>query len=212
MKKFKNLDATAKRLSTRILSEYNDPAKRRSTIDATKLRLLSIDLLEKAGIPYTEEVSPREQYVHWNGEVLAIRTQMGDHILHELAHFQCAEPRWWKTPEWGMEPGPDGHSSEARATFQTCDNYRKDQFDEESHASLLGIMWERHLGYRFRDNLNSHCWVRTIYDPDGRSTGKDKWENDGAWEAFRWLLEHGYINGAGRPSLVFRDGKERVDL
>jgi hypothetical protein len=224
VKKFKNIELTARRLASRVLNEGTEAlnAAKKPKYDREdrggKLSKISIGLMKKAGVPLYEDLSPEEAAVHWDGSGLAVAGLRGTSLIHELAHLQLAPQEWLRTPEYGLGIGPEGNVFKAEKRFGelqpwNANCYVRNEVDEEVRASLLGILWERHFGFNFWDTFAEHCWTGWEEDTgDWNAPGRLVWDHDDCDEPFRWLLKHGYINGAGRPNLVFSDGSNRLNL
>lgn len=218
MKRFKNIELTARRLASRVLNEGTEAinADRKVPYDREerggRLAKLTLDMMRKAGVPLYDDVAPEDAGVHWDGQGLAIAGLRGTSVIHELAHLQIAPQEWLRTPEYGLGIGPEGSFHVAKERFGGTP-WMRNGGDEEIYASLLGILWERHFGFNFWDTFSEHCWTGWEENKDDwDAPGRLVWDHDDCDDAFRWLLEHGYINGVGRPNLVFRDGSNRLNL
>lgn len=77
-----------------------------------------------------------------------------DIVLHELAHFQIATPKRRLKYNFGL-----GFIGGNKST-------KKWQWNEESLASILGILWEWNLGLNYLDTLKYHQWYDEEYDLD----------------------------------------------
>jgi hypothetical protein len=86
----------------------------------------------------------------WDGETVTASTPAN--LLHEVAHFQIA-PAWRRfKPGYGLGIEPEGVEHPQLATDMRSAL-------EESLASVLGILWQAHLGYEdWPDTAKSHGW------------------------------------------------------
>ncbi len=73
-------------------------------------------------------------------------------LCHDLAHWLIASPDRRVLPDFGLGPGPD-----SCATAERNVNVSTAQL-EESAASILGILIERHLGGDVTSTLKRHRW------------------------------------------------------
>jgi len=112
-------------------------------------------------------------------------------LLHEIAHWQMANARRRRAPEFGLGPGPEtGHRAAAeRATLLTGVTRER----EEAMASLLGILWETALGQPALASFLDQNWLEGA-------------ERPGAARHFETVLARliraGLVDLAGRPQLT----------
>ena len=89
--------------------------------------------------------------LQYDGDNRTLRACVSDdeetvsNLAHELAHWLCATPERRHEPEFGLggKTGP-----------ATADN----PYDEEAHASMLGILIEREIGADYNWTWKYHCW------------------------------------------------------
>ena len=222
MPKFKNIDLTARRVTSRVLNDINfkrTQARYRSDTDPEYVAE-ALKLLTRAGIPFDSTVSPREKGVHWDGSMLAIKGQDASNLLHELAHYQVAPPAFRDVAEFGIGRGPDASykkdcpyedAIDSRPAMTAEQKYRLPWGSmailEECRASFLGVLWERALGGTWRDTAHSHNWVNSKAEhPKDPNYIWWQWENgaEDQQQYTKWLLEQGLIDGHGNPKLSFR--------
>ncbi len=110
----------------------------RSRAEAHRLALTR--LARRHGVPIRPG-SPSRGF-GWDGQIMRAGTEAYV-LLHEIAHWQMADGRRRRAPEFGLGPGPEtGHRAAAeRATLLT--GLARER--EEAMASLLGILWETEL-------------------------------------------------------------------
>lgn len=134
----------------------------------------------------------------WDGRRinLALGMMAGD-VIHEIGHFQMATSLRRRRFDFGLGEGV--HSTK----FSKVLVKSKDDDDEESYASILGILWERALGYNHIETLHEHNWIG--YDD------RDPWGTAGADSslhrvtgAIRWLTDNGFLDERGNPQIKVR--------
>lgn len=115
----------------RLDGEMDTPAHRATARDAAKR--LGIALIDAA---------PAEAF-SWDGSVIRSRSEASV-LLHEVAHWQLCPVARIGLPDFGLGAGPEtGRRTEADAA-RAVDPLT--EVKEEQRASLLGILWEAHLG------------------------------------------------------------------
>lgn len=118
----------------------------------------AILLLESVGMPWEAKRHGYEDWFGWNGKALRLNESISD-ILHEMAHWVVAPPKWRSCPDFGLESRSDSSADR-----------------EEGKASLLGILLERAMGLPWGDTFRDHNWGenprarRAIFE-DMRSLG-----------------------------------------
>lgn len=117
----------------------------------------------------------------WDGKLLT--SNRCDNLLHDLAHFQCAEPDRRFLPDFGLGPGPDSFEKSPYAPGMT----EEESVREEGCASILGILWEIKLGLPFQFTVVLHNW-----NIDGQFSSE-----------LEWLAEQKLVI-KGEPVLNFR--------
>lgn len=145
-----------------------------------------LKVLKAIGMPFTLEKDVSASGYGWDGSLAYFKGfKVGD-AMHDMAHYQCSSTRLRKLPEFGLGSGfctedYDGADSNHRR------NEEKTQLEEE-YASLLGILWERELGYNFAATLDLHSW------PTGRNSKKN------FFKIMRGLSKRGLIDENARPT------------
>ncbi|MCW5730538.1 MAG: elongation factor P hydroxylase [Alphaproteobacteria bacterium] len=99
------------------------------------------DLARAFGIPLID-VAPSDGF-SWDGHAIACRSEASV-LIHEVAHWLLAPPERRRLPDFGLGAGPETgrrvEADRARAVDAATEQ------EEESLASLLGILWEAELG------------------------------------------------------------------
>jgi hypothetical protein len=92
---------------------------------------------QRLGIPTRNE--PPAVAFSWDGQVVRVQSESSV-VFHEIAHWQIC-PAWRRNlPDFGLGAGPEtGRVAEADAAACVDAATRE---EEESLASLLGILWE----------------------------------------------------------------------
>ena len=124
----------------------------------------AIALCEWIGIPWRYEFGAKEEWFGWNGKALNVATPpapSGGNLIHEIAHWVVAPPERRELPDFGL--GAIG--------------FRNGAGDEESLASMLGILIERSLGLAWDDTWVLHEWSMS----------------SNVFTTYRWLLRRGLV-------------------
>lgn len=101
----------------------------------------AVELAHGLGIATCDEAP--DAAFSWDGNVIRIRTETAV-LLHEIAHWQIAPPERRLLYDFGLGAGPEtGRRADADAARCVSTDT---QVEEEDLASLLGILWEVHLG------------------------------------------------------------------
>lgn len=88
------------------------------------------------------DAAPAEAF-SWDGAAIRSRSEASV-LLHEVAHWQLCPAARIGLPDFGLGAGPEtGRKLEADAA-RAVDPLT--EVKEEQRASLLGILWEAHLG------------------------------------------------------------------
>jgi hypothetical protein len=116
---------------------------------ARKVRCIAKQL----SLPLKEE---REKY-SWDGKYIHTRNMDrswydGHSVLHDICHFQVASPTRRKTPEFGLGDSPD--ISSGAPVLLNDENAQR----EEEEASILTILWLRHIKEDHMFVWNDHSW------------------------------------------------------
>jgi len=125
--------------------------------------------------------------IAWDGKRLNTRlcATAGD-VIHDLCHYQMATADRRSLPEYGLGTSPDSYEH----SLVGVDPIRRQA--EEHVTSLLGIIWERHLGYDHLKTMRSHGWL----DDAG---GLDSDLN--ANRTLEWLYSMAFVDQNGKPKL-----------
>lgn len=87
------------------------------------------------------DAAPAEGF-SWDGRAIACRSEASV-LIHEVAHWLLAPPERRRLPDFGLGAGPEtGRRAEAERS-KAVDAATEQE--EESLASLLGILWEAEL-------------------------------------------------------------------
>ncbi len=121
----------------------------------------------------------------WNGEVLRNGTEAYV-LLHEVAHYQIAEPARRRMIDFGLGAGPETGDREAADAAACLFGIARER--EEAMASLLGILWELELGQPALASFLDQNWL----------------EGPGAASHFETILfglrESGFVDADFRPT------------
>jgi hypothetical protein len=81
-------------------------------------------------------------------------------ILHEIAHFQLASPERRCLVEFGLGPGPDTRDRAAAERAAILSPLARDE--DETAASLLGILWEAWLAHPALASFLDQNWLEGL--------------------------------------------------
>lgn len=110
-------------------------------VDTPAHRAQAVELAHAFGLETLDE-APQDAF-SWDGRVLRTRSEASV-IVHEVTHWLCAPPERRGLLDFGLGAGPEsGRVEEANAALCT-DFATREQ--EETLASLLGVLWEIELG------------------------------------------------------------------
>jgi hypothetical protein len=96
---------------------------------------------------------------NWDGAALDGDTEAYV-ILHEVAHFALAPPERRRLPDFGLGPGPDTRDRGAAERAAVLAPLARDE--DESAASLLGIVWEARLGQPALASFLDQNWLEGL--------------------------------------------------
>ncbi len=109
--------------------------------DTAAHRAAALDLVRNLGIGLID-AEPAAAF-SWDGAAIRGRSEASV-LLHEIAHWQLCPAERLDRPDFGLGAGPEtGRKAEADAARAVDD---AGEVQEEQRASLLGILWEAHLG------------------------------------------------------------------
>lgn len=135
-----------------IMGESGKPAKYPyKTIGQDKANVEALDLARKLDIPVLITEFSKEEYC-WDGKVLRTHHRSVSDIIHDIAHHQCSNPSRRHLPEWGLGTSPDMTKHHQGVVDEILAS------DEESCASLLGILWEREFKMPWVHTFDLHSW------------------------------------------------------
>lgn len=138
----------------------------------------------------------------WDGSVVRSRSEPSV-LLHEIAHWWLCPPDRRLLPDFGLGAGPEtGRKAEADRA-RVADQPTQER--EEAMASLLGILWEAHLGLPALAAFAEQNWLER---PDRPGT-------PGYFATvIGWLRDGGLIDDHARPVCpAWEEGAGRsVDL
>jgi hypothetical protein len=120
-------------------------------IDSHKANAEAFELARRLEIPVLTTEFSSEEYC-WDGKVLRTHNRSASDIIHDIAHHQCSAPSRRHLPEWGLGTSPDMTKHHQRAVDEILAS------DEESCASLLGILWERKFRMPWVYTFDLHSW------------------------------------------------------
>ena len=96
---------------------------------------------------------------NWDGAALDGATEAYV-ILHEVAHFVLAPPERRALPDFGLGPGPDTRDRAGAARAGTVAALEREE--DETAASLLGILWEAALGQPALASFLDQNWLEGL--------------------------------------------------
>jgi len=193
--KYISLELASRQLADRLLDEAEGYSLKKDKAEAG-VRKKALSLLRKTGIRYREKTPPTVG-ANWTGTFAAIGGLEATDVLHELAHYQCSPPKWRRYPEFGLGMGPDVGLDQAMpgGNLRESDYGTDSPTEEEERASLLGIMWERHLGLEsWAHTIEYHNWINLI----------PAWSGGDPVPQFVWLMRTGLLTTEGEPVLALR--------
>lgn len=124
---------------------------------AERHRLAALDFARRCGMAVHPAAS--ECRFNWDGAALDGDTEAYV-ILHEAAHFALAPPERRRLPDFGLGPGPDTRDRAAAEQAAVLAPLARDE--DESAASLLGIMWEARLGQPALASFLDQNWLEGL--------------------------------------------------
>jgi hypothetical protein len=152
-------------------------------------------LARKLGVRLVKRVAADS--AQWNGRSIALYGFAGcrltpSELLHEIAHWLCASPTRRRLHDYGLGGGNYSNVAVRRTAGVE---------DDESAASLLGILYERAIGMDWELTWEEHNWGRS----DLRARAWDSfdeldWEgNLDFWPTLALLLKRKLVSPTGRP-------------
>lgn len=124
---------------------------------------------------------------NWDGAALDGATEAYV-ILHEVAHFVLAPPARRALVDFGLGPGPDTREREAAERAAVL--FFPVREEDESLASLLGIVWEAELGQPALASFLDQNWLE----------GLDRSAAPHFTATLAGLRRRGLIDRRGRPA------------
>jgi hypothetical protein len=153
-----------------------------------------LEIMERAKMPLSSRRLLDD--FSWNGKDLALYDHKGELrdnncMLHELSHFLVATQIARRKPEFGCDTAPYIGSLQIDSSHYGSS---MQQF-YETRASMLGIFYERELGFCWPYTFCDHNWDILLdgqeQTPDGTTLP----------EVITWLYDHHHIDGDGRPTV-----------
>jgi hypothetical protein len=146
------------RLSREAFAQIRATSPDRATgAEAEKQRLAALSFARDFGMAiHPEGTSCR---FHWDGAALNSATEAYV-ILHEVAHFALAPLERRGLVEFGLGPGPDTLDHEAAERAAVVSPLAREE--DESLASLLGIIWEAALGQPALASFLDQNWLEGL--------------------------------------------------
>jgi hypothetical protein len=139
----------------------------------------------------TLPIAPTVDY-GWDGRALRTLTEAYV-LLHEVAHFQLAEPGRRHAIDFGLGPGEE--TGDRASAEQGARLFGPEREQEEAMASLLGILWEVELGHPALASFLDQNWLEGIGRP-------------GCTDHFQAILGRlwagGFVDRDGRPTHALR--------
>jgi len=138
------------------LIRATSPERARSAA-AERDRLAALHFAQQHGLAVHAPGTPCA--FNWDGTALDGATEAYV-ILHEVAHYQLAPPDRRTLPDFGLGPGPDTRdhaSAECAAALPMLERE-----DDETMASLLGILWEAELGQPALASFLDQNWLEGL--------------------------------------------------
>lgn len=123
-----------------------------------------VALCERIGMPW-EKVPNRDDLDHpWNGRALNLLHHVGKNasptsdLVHDVAHWLIAAPERRGEADFGLDAMAyfRGVIGDAERHYPSP----RESMDEETSASLLGILLERAMGMDWRYTWEFHSWDR----------------------------------------------------
>ncbi|MFZ2872382.1 hypothetical protein [Zavarzinia sp.] len=110
-------------------------------VDTAEYRDQAVRLAHAFGLETLDEAP--QQAFSWDGRFLRTRSEASV-IVHEVTHYLVSPPERRGLLDFGLGAGPEsGRVEEANAAL--CTDFATRE-EEETQASLLGILWEVELG------------------------------------------------------------------
>ncbi len=137
------------------------------------------------------DVDPKS-YLTWDGRSVA--TQLEPSVLiHEVAHYQCADPIRRTVEDFGLGIGPESGLTDQADRVQTLFCPERDV--EEALCSLLGILWEARLGQPS---------ILAFLEQNWMEGGISRHNVAHFRKIVRWLKDMGLIGDDGWPTRGLR--------
>ncbi len=139
----------------------------------------------------TCDEEPQQAY-SWDGRVVRTRTEPSV-LIHEVAHLQCCAPKRITAKDFGLGAGPETGLRELADAEQTLFGASREL--EEALTSLLGIIWEAHLGQPALLAFLEQNWLEGVDSPQNRAH---------FLKCVDLLLAMGLIDADGQPLMSQR--------
>jgi hypothetical protein len=125
--------------------------------EAEQHRLAALDFARSFGMAIHPEGIPCR--FNWDGTALNGATEAYV-ILHEVAHFVLAPPERRGLVEFGLGPGPDTFDRDPAEHAAILSPLDREQ--DETAASLLGIIWEAAFGQPALASFLDQNWLEGL--------------------------------------------------
>lgn len=148
----------------------------------------------KLGMKFSQE-NPRDS-ICWTGEVANIGGQPASNVIHEVAHFMVAHPDNRFLPDYAL-----GAGVETKHYPIDTPEFVDPEVNQESWASLLGILWEYEFKMPVVATLNEHNWINN----DPLSIYRSYiWHSDSVDRILQSLYKMGLITKTGKLRMRLR--------
>lgn len=182
-------DRLAKAVFARVIAVIPEGDLMRLSEDQDHHRQAA-ELVRRFGLGLID-VDPRD-YFTWDGQAAASRMEPSV-LIHEVAHYQLAQPSRRAVIDFGLGAGPEtGRKAEANAVQGV---FCPDMDVEEGLCSLLGILWEAELGQPAILAFLEQNWMEGGASPLNLAHFR---------KSVRWLKAMGLIDDDGRPTMGLR--------
>lgn len=182
--------ALAARVFQRVVARIPDEDLMQLSTDRVH-HAQAVGLCKRFGLGVID-INPQNWFT-WDGRNVATGMEPSV-IIHEVAHYQCAAPHRRALPDFGLGKGPEtGLGGAGANAVGMIGGVYADV--EEALASLLGILWEAHLGQPAILALLEQNWLEGGADP--RNTTH-------FIRVVETLFAHGLITDQGAPTMGLR--------
>lgn len=128
-----------------------------------------VDLAKKHGLTIDWEAKQPHTPAQYKGDFKIAGCESTSNIIHDIAHHVVASPSRRKLLNWGLGSGPSDYNGDDTIPMKVSERFAD---MEEQRASLLGIFFERELGFPWWLTWEAHNWTVA---------------SNREWRALRWL-------------------------